>query len=54
MLVATNNDAMNATVAAAAVGGPLLGIAIFWFGLRSARKHDRAEAAASRSPAEPD
>jgi cbb3-type cytochrome oxidase subunit 3 len=54
MLASTNNDAMNATVAAAAVVGPLLAIAIFWFGLRSGRKHDRAEAAASRPPAEPD
>jgi hypothetical protein len=31
---------MNYLVAAAAFIGPVLAIAIFWFGLRHARKHD--------------
>jgi len=53
MLGATNNSAMNLVVVAAAVVGPLLAIAIFWIGLRSARKHDRAEAAA-RAATKPD
>jgi high-affinity Fe2+/Pb2+ permease len=39
-MLATNDSAMNVIVVAAAVVGPLLAIAIFWFGLRHARKHD--------------
>jgi hypothetical protein len=39
-MLATNDTAMNVVVAGAALVGPLLAIAIFWFGLRHARKHD--------------
>ena len=47
MLAAANDAAMNALVVAAVFAGPLLAVAIFWFGLRSARRHDRAQEAAS-------
>jgi hypothetical protein len=47
MLGATNDAAMNALVVAAVFAGPLVAVAIFWFGLRSARRHDQAQEAAS-------
>jgi hypothetical protein len=47
MLVASNDAAMNALVVAAVFAGPFLAVAIFWFGLRSARRHDRAQKEAS-------
>jgi hypothetical protein len=51
MLGAGNDGAMNALVVAAVFAGPLLAVAIFWFGLRSARRHDRAqEEASARRP----
>ena len=45
MLGAANDGVMNALVVAAVFAGPLLAVAIFWFGLRSARRHDRAQEA---------
>jgi hypothetical protein len=39
-MLAANDNAMNVIVVAAAIVGPLLAVAIFWFGLRHARKHD--------------
>ena len=47
MLGAGSDVAINALVIAAVLVGPLLAIAIFWFGLRHARKHDSAEPPAS-------
>jgi hypothetical protein len=40
MLVAGSDAVVNAIVVAAVIAGPLVAIAIFWFGLRHARKHD--------------
>ena len=39
-MLAANEGAMNAIVVAAALAGPLLAVAIYWFGFRHARKHD--------------
>jgi hypothetical protein len=39
-MLAANDIAMNIVVGVAVVAAPLLAIAIFWFGLRHARKHD--------------
>jgi hypothetical protein len=40
MLAAGSDVAINAVVIAAVAIGPLLAIAIFWLGIRHARKHD--------------
>jgi len=50
MLGMTSNEAMNVVFGAAAVVGPILAIAIFWFGLRSARRHDRAHPSPWQKP----
>ena len=39
-MLAAHEGAMNAVVVAAALAGPLLAVAIYWFGFRHARKHD--------------
>jgi hypothetical protein len=39
-VLAANDIALNIVVGVAVVAAPLLAIAIFWFGLRHARKHD--------------
>jgi hypothetical protein len=41
MLAAGSDTAMNAVVIAAVFLGPVFAIAIFWFGFRHARRHDR-------------
>jgi len=43
MLAAGSDAAVNAIVVAAVVLGPLVAIAIFWLGLRHARKHDEQD-----------
>jgi hypothetical protein len=50
MLGMTSNSAMNIVFAGAAVVGPIVAIAIFWFGLRSARRHDQAHPSPWRKP----
>jgi hypothetical protein len=40
MLASGNAVAMDVVVTVAVLLGPLLAIAIFWFGLRHARRHD--------------
>jgi hypothetical protein len=40
MVVAGSDMAVNVFVGAVVLFAPLAAIAIFWFGLRSARRHD--------------
>ena len=40
MVAAGSGIAVDVFVTAALLFGPLLAVAIYWFGLRSARKHD--------------
>ena len=40
MVASGSGIAFEVVVAAAVLLGPLVAIAIFWFGLRSARRHD--------------
>jgi hypothetical protein len=43
MGVTASNVAVDVVVTAAVILGPLLAIAIFWLGLRNARKHDEQQ-----------
>ena len=48
MLAAGSDVAVNAVVLAAVFLGPLLAVAIFWLGIRHARKHDAPNGPAAR------
>jgi uncharacterized integral membrane protein len=39
-MAASSNLPLNVVFLVVAIMGPVVAIAIFWFGLRSARKHD--------------
>jgi hypothetical protein len=42
MLGASSGTATTVVLLSASFLGPILAIAIYWFGMRSARRHDRA------------
>jgi hypothetical protein len=50
-MLATGSDAaMNVVVGAAVLLGPLLAVAIYWVGIRHARRHDRQDHPSPRGP----
>lgn len=42
MLGASNQTATTVVLLGASLLGPILAVAIYWFGIRSARRHDQA------------
>jgi hypothetical protein len=50
MLGASSSAATTVVLLAASFLGPILAIAIYWFGMRSARRHDQAHPQAPPPP----